>query len=184
MQPPEGCHAPKCRASHRTSYGLRHSRDSHWARRFPLYFASEKPILRQHPEHSRKGKKRGGGCRRKTTTSWAHLGLHSARQGEHLWALGTVPTSRNCFLSSVQREGAEPSYFLVISPSLSSRLLPYSSQKQKNGFPSLQLLRRHLPRKTRGSRNSTSGARERPHAHPTPVSVLPLPGSFFLYGGC
>lgn len=72
--------------------------------------------------------------RRKTTEGWAYLRLHSARQGEHLWALGTLLASRNCFLSSAQRKGAEPFYFLFISLRFSSSF-SYSSQKQKMASP-------------------------------------------------
>lgn len=65
--------------------------------------------------------------RRKTAECWAHLRLHSARQGEHLWTLGTLPASRNCFLNQLKGKGLSPFIFSLFSFALlpvSSLLLP------------------------------------------------------------
>lgn len=103
--------------------------------------------------------------RRKTPDCCAYLRLHSARQGEHLWALGTLPASRNCFLSSAQRKGLSPfifSLFPVAFLPVSPLLLP----ETKMASAPDSWLRRHVPRKTRGYGISTSGASDCLHVHP------------------
>lgn len=104
------------------------SRDSHWARRFPHYFALENPILRQHPENSRK---RAAGKRVNAGLTWGCTVLDRENISGP-----SGPCRQPKLLPSFSAE--ERGWALLFSlsiPSLLSQFLPYSSQKQKMASP-------------------------------------------------
>lgn len=95
---------------------------------------------------------------------------------------GPYPPAETASYLQLRGKGLTPfifSLFPFAFRPVSLLLLP----ETKNGFPSGQLLRRHLPRKTKGYRNSTSGASDCLHVHPAPhPSALRLFRELFHFG--